>query len=76
MDKFELKHDNGGEDKMTKGELIKMLQDDPKPLDTPIEVYLECTNNDKGVLGTITGLDYAKDFQALHLEGTYAEDEY
>lgn len=62
--------------RMTKGELIKMLQDNQKPLDTPIEIYLACTNDDKGIVGTITGLDYAKNFQALHLEGTYEEDEF
>lgn len=61
---------------MTKGELIKILQDDPKTLDTPIEIYLECTNNDKSIIGSIVNVNFEKDFKALHLNGSYEEDEY
>jgi len=61
---------------MTKGELIKLLQEDKQPMDTEVEIYLECTNDDKGILGKITDLTYEKKFKALHLMGEYEEDDY
>jgi hypothetical protein len=37
---------------LTKGQLIKLLQDDKSPMDTPIGIYLECTNDDAGMSAT------------------------
>ena len=61
---------------MTKGELIKLLQEDKQPMDTEVEIYLECTNDDKGILAKVTDLTYEKKFKSLHLMGEYEEDEY
>jgi len=61
---------------MTKGELINILQKDNSSLDTPIIIYLECTNNDAGIYGKIEELTYNKRHKELHIIGTYEEDEY
>lgn len=61
---------------MTKGDLIKMLQEDNSPLDIPINIYLECTNNDTGIYGEIEKLTYDKRFKKLNIIGEYEEDEY
>lgn len=62
---------------MTKGELMKALQENPQSMDTPIQVYLEATNDDKGVVSlTIESLAYSKHQKAIVLNGSYEEDEY
>jgi len=61
---------------MTKGELINILQKDNSSLDTPIIIYLECTNNDIEIYGRIEELTYDKKHKELHIVGTYEEDEY
>lgn len=61
---------------MTKGDLLKMLQEDNSPLDTPIRIYLECTNNDAGIYGEVVELTYDKRWNQLDINGTYEEDEY
>jgi len=61
---------------MTKGELIDILQKDNSSLDTPVVIYLECTNNDTGIYGKIEELTYNNKYQELHIIGTYEEDEY
>jgi hypothetical protein len=61
---------------ITKEELIKMLQDEPSPMNTPVSIYLECTNNDKGILGeSITEARYSKNFECVLLDGTYEEED-
>jgi len=59
---------------MTRGELIEILQSDNHPLDTPVNIYLECTNNDAGIYGNITGLFYDKRFKNLTLDGNYEQE--
>ena len=64
--------------KLTKEQLIKMLQEDKMPMNTPISIYLECTNNDNGIVGlSFDSVKYDKNFKSLLLVGTYEEeDEY
>jgi len=62
---------------LSKAELIKMLQEDKSPMDTPIQVCLACTNNDENVISlSVTHIGYSKDFGCLFIEGTYEEDEF
>jgi hypothetical protein len=62
---------------MTKEQLIKLLQEDKSPIDTPVCVYLNCENDDKGIVGNIlTELEYSKNFECIMIYGTYEEDEY
>lgn len=37
---------------LTKAELIKLLQEDDSPMDTPIGLLLECTNDDAQMSAT------------------------
>jgi len=39
---------------MTKKELIDLLQNDNSPDDTPVNITLECTNNDECIVGEIS----------------------
>ena len=59
---------------MTKGEILKILQEDKSPMNTEMEIYLECTNNDTGIWGRITGLSYFNN--KLGFDGDYEESEY
>ena len=61
---------------LTKEQIIKMLQEDNKPMDTEVEIYLECTNNDSGIWGKITDLSYDKKSKLLYFNGEYEEDNY
>ena len=51
-----------------------MLQEDKTPMDTEVGIYLECMNNDCGIVGKITGVSFSKNF-GLKIEGEYEEDE-
>lgn len=66
--------EEGLEDTMKKGELLKLLQEDTQPMDAEIEIYMECTNNDEGFWGAVTGLKYDKHTKSLHLTGEYEEE--
>lgn len=64
--------------KLTKGELIRLLQEDKSPMDTPIGIYLECTNDDAGMSATkVRTAEYrtypSKEFVIF---GDYEWDEY
>lgn len=62
---------------ITKEKLIKLLQEDSSPMSTPIGIYLNCINDDKGVISSsVNSLEYSKLFNCLLMEGTYEEDEY
>jgi hypothetical protein len=62
---------------MTKEQLIKLLQEDKMPMNTPIQIYLDCTNDDKGILSiSVDELKYSKGFKSLMIFGTYEEDIY
>jgi hypothetical protein len=61
---------------MTKGKLLRMLQEDKKPMDTEVQIYLQCTNDDKGILGNVTDVEWSKTFKSLILNGEYEESEY
>lgn len=58
---------------MKKIELIEMLQNDNRPMDVEVEVYLDCINNDTGIWARITGLTYDKKLKSLHFTGEYEE---
>lgn len=58
---------------MTKGELIKLLLDDKRPLDTKIDIYLECTNVEICTIGELTGITYDERYQKLTLDGKYED---
>ncbi|TPF18012.1 hypothetical protein [Priestia megaterium] len=61
---------------MTKGELIKLLQDDKSPTNTKVCVYLECENNDSEIVSTkIANVKYDKSFKCLMIDGLYVEEE-
>jgi hypothetical protein len=62
--------------RMTKGQLLKLLQEDNSSMDTLININLECTNNDKCIFGEIIDLTYDKRFGTLTINGTYEEDEF
>lgn len=61
---------------MTKGELIEMLKSDDKPMNTEIEVYLECLNDDAGQYGELDDMKFDKHTKKLTLTGTYELDEF
>lgn len=61
---------------MKKAELIKLLQEDNRPMDAEVEIYLECMNNDEGMWGKVTGLKYDKKMKSLHLIGEYEQEEF
>lgn len=50
-----------------------MLQNDNRPMDAEVEVYLDCMNNDTGIWARITGLTYDKKLKSLHFTGEYEE---
>lgn len=61
---------------MTKEQLIKLLQEDKHPMNMPIRIYLDCENDDKGIVGnSITEVEYSKIFECLMIYGTYEEQE-
>lgn len=60
---------------MTKGELIQLLQEDVSPLDTEVDIYLDCTNNDAGISGKLNDfIRYDEKFKTLSLYGDYEEE--
>ena len=59
---------------MKKDELIKLLQEDKQPMEAEIQIYMECTNNDEGFWGEVTGLKYDKRTKSLYLTGEYEEE--
>jgi hypothetical protein len=60
---------------MTKGELIKLLQEDKMSMNTHIDIYLDCTNDDKGILATsINEIKYNKAFKSLMIYCNYEEE--
>ncbi|MNC02572.1 hypothetical protein D3C81_1124830 [compost metagenome] len=61
---------------MNKTDLIKILQEDTSPMDAEVSIYLDCTNNDCGIDGKITGVSFDKRFKQLIIEGDYEEDKY
>ena len=64
-------------DNLIKRELIRLLQEDYSPMDTPINIYLECTNQDTGIwTEKINSIRYSQKDKCLILEGEYEEDEY
>lgn len=64
-----------GNKTLTKRQLIQMLEEDKRPMDSEVAIYLECTNDDKGILGTITNVEYSKTFNNLMVYGEYEESE-
>lgn len=58
---------------MKKMELIEILQNDKRPMDAEVEVYLECINNDTEIWGRITGVTYDERLKSLHFTGEYEE---
>lgn len=62
--------------KITKADLIKMLQEDSSPMDAPVRLSLECTNDDSSVSGEFVGVRWSKGLKALVLDGEYEEDGY
>lgn len=62
---------------LTKAELIKALQEDKSPMDTPISIYLECTNDDQGIYATsVDSAAYDKRDKEFLILGTYEIDVY
>ena len=62
---------------LTKGELIKMLQDDKSPMDTLIGVHLDCTNDDASMNATnLTEANYCKFRKQFVIFGDYRFEEY
>lgn len=61
---------------MKKAQLIKLLQEDSTPDHADMSLYLECTNDDKGVWGNVTDLKWDKQSKTLMLIGEYEESEY
>lgn len=61
---------------LTKEQLIKILQEDTSPMNTPVQIFLDCTNNDESIVGEISEqeIKYDKDFKCLFISGTYEED--
>jgi len=60
--------------KMTKKKLIDLLQNDSSPDNTPVNITLECTNNDECIVGEVIGVTYETKYKEITLNGTYAEE--
>jgi len=60
--------------KMTKKELIILLQNDNSPDNTPLTIVLECTNNDECIIAEITNITFDTRDKELILNGTYEEE--
>lgn len=61
---------------LTKGELLKLLQENKQAMDTPVQMYLEALNDDKGIVSEeVVRLEYSKQHKAILLLGTYEEEE-
>ena len=60
--------------KMTKKELIDLLQNDSSPDGTPVNITLECTNNDECIIGEIIDVTFETRYKELTLNGTYEEE--
>ena len=59
--------------KMTKKELIDLLQNNNSPDNTPVNITLECTNNDECIIGKIIDVTFETRYKELNLNGTYEE---
>jgi hypothetical protein len=60
---------------LNKKELIDILKSDNSSPDTPIKIYMECTNNDTGFFGELEKINYNKGDKELIIIGTYEEVE-
>jgi len=60
--------------KMTKKELIDLLQNDNSPDNTLVTIVLDCTNNDECIIAEIIDVTFDTRDKELILNGTYEEE--